>query len=335
MKIRKKTNKNLHSIKSFEITEDRIYGATGKRIIELDFDLNRLSEINGLNYVYDIHLSPDNKRLLCVSIENAFYIFDIETKTLKKTVIRKEYDRNLEGRGCWSFDGKSVLIPIQSRNFTSTIRIYSVEENTYTDLFVNKWLIWSITPVKTENKYLLRVTIKNKNINKDALVWFDGKSDTAEIYEIKKDYLSINRVEVNETEKTITLFSDNGTFVCDYTGNILKEIEIEHQTRKFSVSDLINVDTEKDEFRGLKSFFEETKSFTFDVEEQARTMFDDEEDQLLLTGTDCRLTVCDKNDPSIRAEFPVEFGVRKIGKIGKNEFIIETISSVFICSVER
>ena len=327
MKIRKKTNKNLHSIKSFEITKDRIYGATGKRIIELDFDLNRLSEINGLNYVYDILLSPDNKRLLCVSIENAFYIFDIETKTLKKTVIRKEYDRNL--------DGKSVLIPIQSRNFTSTIRIYSVEENTYTDLFVNKWLIWSITPVKTENKYLLRVTIKNKNINKDALVWFDGKSDTAEIYEIKKDYLSINRVEVNETEKTITLFSDNGTFVCDYTGNILKEIEIEHQTRKFSVSDLINVDTEKDEFRGLKSFFEETKSFTFDVEEQARTMFDDEEDQLLLTGTDCRLTVCDKNDPSIRAEFPVEFGVRKIGKIGKNEFIIETISSVFICSVER
>ena len=63
MKIKKVVNKNLRSIVSFEIADGRIFGATGRRIIELDSDLNRVSEYNGFYYTYSVKLSPDKGKL--------------------------------------------------------------------------------------------------------------------------------------------------------------------------------------------------------------------------------------------------------------------------------
>ena len=99
MKIKKVVNKNLRSIVSFEIADGRIFGATGRRIIELDSDLNRVSEYNGFYYTYSVKLSPDKGKLLCVSHGNIFYIIDLKTGEVKKNILRGKYRGNLEGRG--------------------------------------------------------------------------------------------------------------------------------------------------------------------------------------------------------------------------------------------
>ena len=81
MKIKKVVNKNLRSIVSFEIADGRIFGATGRRIIELDSDLNRVSEYNGCYYTTASNFRPTREN--CFVCRRGIYFTSLILKLAK------------------------------------------------------------------------------------------------------------------------------------------------------------------------------------------------------------------------------------------------------------
>lgn len=364
MKIKKVVNKNLRSIVSFEIADGRIFGATGRRIIELDSDLNRVSEYNGFYYTYSVKLSPDKRKLLCASQGNIFYIIDLKTGEVKKNILRGKYRGNLEGRGCWSSDGKYIYLPVwSSKDFFCALRKYSVKDGKFEDLFADRWKIFDFIYVESLKKILMFVSEKN---GKCSFVWFDEQTES--VHEIKLpegiDVFPSDMV-VNEKEKTITCYCLLGDpVVFDFNGKAIGGfVEIRKKKRTLPYPNIKPIDTDSEDIAEVKRIFEEIKeewktaeslsetepedeqqlsetvqtlmSEEFELPESIISSLDDEEDGLFFVGTCMRLMVWNRNNREDCAELPVEFGVKKIRRLGKNKVLAECMHSVILCEVTR
>lgn len=359
MKIKKIPNKNLRSIVSFEIANGRIFGLTGRRLIELDPDLNRIAEYDGFSYTYKAKLSPDKKYLLCVSVCNIFYLLNLETGEIEKNTVRGKYGGNLEGRGCWSFDGKFVYLPVFSqKNFISALRKYSVEDGSFVDLFADKWKIFDIVRVQSLKKILMLVSDDNA---RHSFVWFDEKTETVREISLPEGVNSLN-MSVDERTRTITVYNFFETpVVFDFNGKaVCGFVEIRKKKRFLPRRSLNPQASDSKDIAEIKQLFEEIKAernaadAVSDFEDEAESEFpepvisenselpedtmsatDDEEDGLFFVGTRMSLLVWDRNNLDDRAEIPVEFGVQKIERIGKNRVLAAGMSSVSLYEVVR
>jgi len=220
--------KCLSRAKSFEISENHIFIFTGSRIIILDDEFNCIDEITGLNYVNKGYLSPDKTKLLLVSTINKFYILSLSDFNLESHTIRgKNLSGNLEGNGCWSFDGNAVYIPAQSKyGKRSIFRKYCIDNFEFEDVLPNNFYIQFVKAIQPSNKYLL-VCLEANNILDSSwnLIWYDGHSFEKHIVQGFDD--AIYNIEIDETHEIIHLFGAEKNICCDYYGNILDSSKIE------------------------------------------------------------------------------------------------------------
>ncbi len=160
----------LRYAKGFCFSENYSIFCTGARTFICDRQLNILYTVEKLSYVYHAYISPDEETLLLVSNSNIFYLVGLKDFSLKKYTIRDKYNDNLEGRGCWSFDGNSLLFDVNNRKTNnSALRRYDPScDMSYEDMLAEKYRLVSITPIKELNKYLLIGQDRQKPENDDT-----------------------------------------------------------------------------------------------------------------------------------------------------------------------
>ena len=142
----------------------------------MDKQLNLIHTVEGLEYVYSAEVSPDETKLLLISNGNRFYIVDMHTFEKTRITVKAPYNHNLEGRGCWSFDGKSIWIPVQRSTgyINSTLRRYSVDDfSKYEDYLADKYYLNGISRIAKAGTYFLTGFNRQEN-NKNYFIYFDG-----------------------------------------------------------------------------------------------------------------------------------------------------------------
>ena len=200
MKFQRVKCRSLSFAKEIFVSNSYIITCTGKKANILDKQFNLLQTIEGLDYVYSAEMSPDEKELLLVSNENIFYVVNLETGFKRKVLVKTPYNYNIEGNGCWSFDGKYIYIAVMnSKNILSTLRRYDADNlEIFKDYIVEKYFLHKIFKNYNDKTYLLQGFSRNDEMT--HILFFDGedyrdflledtKNNVICNVELKKDYL--------------------------------------------------------------------------------------------------------------------------------------------------
>ena len=176
MRLERIKCKPLERAKNLCVSQSYIVGCTGQKAAIMDKQLNLIHTVEGLEYVYSAEVSPDETKLLLISNGNKFYVVDMHTFEKTRITVKPPYNYNLEGRGCWSFDGKSVWIVVQRSTgyINSTLRRYCVNDfNKYEDNLADKYYLNGISRIDSNNTYFLTSYNRQEN-NRAYFIYFDG-----------------------------------------------------------------------------------------------------------------------------------------------------------------
>ena len=176
MKLERIKCKPLERAKDLCVSQSYIIGCTGQKAAIMDRQLNLIHTVEGLEYVYFAEVSPDETKLLLISNGNKFYVVDMHTFEKTRITVKAPYNRNLEGRGCWSFDGESIWIPVQHNSgyVNSTLRRYSVHDlNNYDDYLAGKYYLNGISRIDSNKIYFLTGYNRQED-SRTYFIYFDG-----------------------------------------------------------------------------------------------------------------------------------------------------------------
>ena len=176
MKLERVKCKPLERAKNLCVSRSYVVGCTGQKAAILDKQLNLLHTVDKLEYVYCAAVSPDETKLLLISNGNKFYIVDLQTYEKTSVTVKAPYSYNLEGIGCWSFDGRSLWIPVNRSvgYINSTLRRYWLDDlSRYEDRLKDKYVITGLVPVEKTRSYFLTGYNRQEN-NRCYFIHFDG-----------------------------------------------------------------------------------------------------------------------------------------------------------------
>lgn len=251
MKLKEIKIKGFNNAKNVTVSNKYIITCTGRRALIYDSNLLLVREIKGLDYCYKAEVSPDEKYLLLISNGNRFWIVSLEDFSIKSYTIRGSYNGNLEGKGCWSFDGKKIYFCVteSKQSFLSALRSYSIENmKEKKDYLPDKYLLNSIKSVQCVGKYLL--SGYNRDEDKYYIIWFDG----AEFEEIQLDGFeyTIFDVSYDEQRECCIVYGSGYSFVCDSKGKILGKIDCIDKNMHSYINGIENIKNSKDNLEGIK-----------------------------------------------------------------------------------
>lgn len=203
------------------VSPSYIVGCTGKKAVILDRQYNLLQTVEGLDYVYKAHLSPDETQLLLISNSNKFYVTDLASGTNRKALVRAPFNYNLEGEGCWSNDGQYIYIPVvRAKGLNSTLRRYRVEDLSIDAEFLkDECLITNLHPLRMSDAYFM------VGLQRQLQRWFFivMKTDDMKHIPLEQDGGVFFRGYMQEENQEISLSSANGYMRYALNGE-LKEI---------------------------------------------------------------------------------------------------------------
>ena len=154
MQLTKIPCKHFSRAQNIRVSSRYIVVFTGACVRVLNKELELLREIRGFYHVYDGRIAPDETQLLLISTTNAFYTVSPEGQDRPQLHIVTALSENLEGQGCYSFDSRTILLPLGQ--YSSTIRCYNTSDLTdFTDISTGDLRLLSITPLPAPEKHLL------------------------------------------------------------------------------------------------------------------------------------------------------------------------------------
>ena len=340
--VLKELKKNfLKYAKGFCFSENYSVFCTGQRAFICDRELNLLYTVEKLSYVYYASVSPDEKTLLLVSNSNLFYLVDLNVFSVKKYTIRGKFSDNLEGRGCWSFEGKSLYFNVCNRKtLNSALRRYDLSNDmSYEDMLIEKYWLVSIKSVKELNKYML-IGLDRKKQELDRidcwmLIWFDGAS--FEEYPIENVDVcdGIKYAEYDVITDTVILYGHSKTFRCDFQGKILENLSffsMEKLTGSFSnvLSGLEYSNEDLDLLKRLSAFLK-MKNVSLDDSTEKICLSSD--GKKYYVGTHLGLFIIDAEIKAVLKKEEIDYGVQDIAEISKNVIAVSTWNGVKIFEV--
>lgn len=283
-----------HLSRAWDITVSRNYLAacTGRRAVILSRELELLHTVEGLDYVYAAVFSPDEAKLLLIANGSKFYILDMASKGLEKLTVRAPYNYNLEGRGCWSFDGGHILIPVQhSGSLNSTLRVYRADDLTiFEDFLPQRYNLTGIRRLEKTKFYLL--IGQDRTDDRKYLLFFDGEAVTARVLE-DSEQMVVFGCDVDEEAGIVTLYTNPQCRRYRFDGSLAEVVPPplapDDPIQKYALSP-----------RGRYRFF----------------------------GTKGGFTLTDAKTGDILAHIPEEYGVQNVTPIAPDTVALSTWSGV-------
>lgn len=201
----------LKGEKSIAFSDRYVIICTGRRAIICSRTLNILKEFDGLHYVYSAYISPDEKCLLLISSGNQFYTVNLDSFEIKAHTVTGVYSGNLEGLGCWSFDGKSFfLIGSKKKDSTCAAIQYAADTVTVSKLHISeKYSIFYIKPIKEAEKYIAIALDLSLSASENESIWrlikFDeNAAESFPITELNGDH--IRRAHYDPIRNSLEIF---------------------------------------------------------------------------------------------------------------------------------
>lgn len=328
MKLEKIDCKFLRYSKGFCFSEHYAVFCTGRTAFICNRKLECLHQVDNLFYVYKAKISPDENNVLLISNSHHFYILNLKDFSLIKHVIRGKHNGNLEGRGCFSVDGKSIYLPLfNPKTFLSVLRRYDLASlSSFEDFMDQEYMILSIQCVRSLNKYLMLVLDRTSNpeFHIYKIVWFDGRD-----FEIYRLYIEANRAEYDSDTGKIMLYDFFDTYRCDVDGKNLKLIDNPEDVNIVSsFSDAFkNLPIEKDKFDYIKNlsaaFGMENISIRDSINKVVKSL--DGNKNYVITNTG--IYICG-NDGKVLDKKRVQYGVQDVFELSPDLILIETWGGV-------
>lgn len=332
----------LKHAKSFCFSEKYSVFCTGRRAFICDRELKLLYTVEKLSYVYRASISPDEKNLLLVSNANIFYLVDLNDFAVKKYTVRGKYNGNLEGRGCWSFDGNSVLLDVENpKTVNSALRRYAMNDGmSYEDLIAERYYLVSIDAIKELNKYLL-IGMDREKFNRDepdewSMIWFNG--DSFEEFPIRHMDISLDvvkHIEYEAATNTVIIYGFPKTFRCDLQGRIIEKIApVPTEKVEISFSGVFsNLGLEKEDFDSLKSLSALFGMENLSLDDSINKMCTSSDGKKHYIGTNLGLFIVDAETGKLIKKVSIDYGVQDIAEISPGIIVVTTWGGIKVFEI--
>lgn len=332
----------LKYAKDFCFSEKYSVFCTGRRAFICDKNFNLLHTVENLAYVYKASVSPDEKTLLLISNSNILYLVDLNDFSVMKQIVRGKYNNNLEGRGCWSFGGESLYVPVCNREtFNSALRCYNLNDKmSFEDLFEEKYWLISIQPVKKLNKYLLigldRKKAELDRIDSWSLIWFDGVSfDEYPIRNIDISEDVVHSAEYEDSTNTVIIYGHLKTTRCDLCGNVIEDMLLSNAEKiTVSFSDVFaGINFNRDDFDALKKLSDLFGMENISCDDSIWKVCLSFDGKKYYVATHLGVYILDTETKSVLANKKIDYGVQNITEISPNVIAISAWSGVKIFEI--
>ncbi len=146
--------------KNLIVTSKYYIALSGQRVTFMNHSFETVKVLEKFSYAYNGYVSPDEKYLLLVPTNSKhFYLISLETfETIARVQIKNGME-TFEGRGCWSLDGRHMIVLVQHPNtFAFEVRFYDVNEPmfyTIADIPATKFFMADIIRVPEHNAYYI------------------------------------------------------------------------------------------------------------------------------------------------------------------------------------
>lgn len=335
MKLKNIRCPQLSRARNIAITGRFLIAVTGGCAHILDKELRLLKTVKGMQYMVQAYVSPDESKLLLVPTENRFYLLSLEDFTLERFTLRKPYNGNLEGNGCWSMDGKFLyLLADNPSTNNSALRCYETTDGSsyvYTDLFAERYWLSDIKPVKELNRYLLMGLERKPGEPVDSwnMLWFDGSS--LEAYPLKEmDDDVISSAEYDAVTQTVIVYGLSKTMRFDIHGNCVSAFPVPEAGKvTSSFSDVFaNVGLDPEDFDRLKELSDWYGFENISIDDSINKLCLSSDGKRYYVGTHLGLFVLDAESKAILAKQKIEFGVQNIVELSPDLIAASTWSGV-------
>ena len=221
MKLERIKCKHFVHAQNIHLSPSYLVGCTGKRAVVLDREYELVQNIDGLDYVYEVDFTRDEQEILLISTGNKFYIADLKTGNKQRVTVKTPYNDNLEGRGCWSHDGKSVLMLVtNSKNLQGALRIYQKDDLAkYEDLLAGQYQLLRIHRLGDGKTYL----IIGRNDDGNRFIYYDGSDFTHYPLADTEDQIVFNS-EVDPQTGVVTIYSIEACYRYTPEGKLIQTI---------------------------------------------------------------------------------------------------------------
>ena len=313
---------------------------TGRTAFICDRKFNLIHKAEKLSYVHHAAFSPDEKNLLLISTLNLFYILNLQDFSMTKHVIRGKYNYDLDGRGCWSLDGKLIYLLVSNpKTLNSALRCYNPDDGfSYVDFYAEKYWLQQIVPVKELGKYLLIGLDRNKaGANREDcqnLLWFDGNN--LEEHPIEEMYLDvIHSAEYDAKTNTVMVYGHDRTIRCDIHGKCLDDIPVPEEGKiTASFSDVFkDLELSGEDFESVKSLSASLGMENISISDSIYKMCLSSDGGKVYIATHLGLFVVNAATHEIMAKKKVDYGVQDIMEISPNKIAIATWNGVKVFEV--
>lgn len=319
----------LSRAKGIAISKKYLVFTTGTRVLIFNRELQLIQEIEGLRYCYDAYISPNEERVLLVSNGNWFHIFSLSDFKISRHTAKGKYNGMLRGRGCWSLDGSEVLLCVtdDKHSMLSALRIYKTEDiSEYQDKLADKYWLTSITRISDLKKYLL--TGVNRDEDKCYLIWYDGTQFEEYCVEGFDDV--VMHVTYNRKNQDFTISGLDKTIVCDYYGNVSKELLVEGYVEGSFLEVFEKCDLEKEKFEEIKSLSKALGMENLSMPDSILCTCYTNEGKYICVGTHTSLYCIDAQSNEVLARKKIQYGVHDIVEVGQNTVMVLTWNGVKI-----
>ena len=331
----------LSRAKGIAFSHTYIAACTGPRVMIYDRQFNLLKEFTNLSYVYHVYFSPDETMLALISTANLFYLVSLDDFSITKHRIGGKYCDNLEGRGCWTFDSKGLLVlPMNRETMNSILRCYSVDQvMTFNDLFPEKYWLVSIKPVPELKKYSLvgmdRIKYSLNRPDRWRLIWFDGESFAEYPILVGAENDTILSSDFDSETGTIILYTLGRTIRCDIHGKILGTVDIPEDrmlTAAFS-NVFSNCGLSEQAFREITELSASLGLEDLCVPDAVSQVCTSSNGKWSYVATQSGIFVTDKQTNAVLAKVDLEYGASSVVEISENVIAVTTWSGVKIFEV--
>lgn len=336
MRFIKESVKQFARAKAATCSKHYIVCSTGGQVKIFDNKLNLLQIIKGVRYVYKCLISPDEKKLLLISIANYFYIVELDTFCITKHTIKGKYGDNLEGKGCWSPDGNGCSFCVTSKlEVRSALRIYDdIRKDVYRDLLCDKYWLTSILAIPKRNKYLL--TGYDHANDKSYLIWYDGNRFEEFPIQGLSQCNAVRHAKFDENGECCIVIGSDSTIFCTTEGVLIKDLDLPKASSKaFSFMDIFKTVDINEESRAKIAALSKQYGFEkMNVPDEIKDVCHSSNGRYFYVATLGRLLCIDAETHKIEAEKEYSFGVEAIEEIREDLLLVTTWDSVELLRVD-
>lgn len=227
----------IKKAKKLLISKEYYIALSGQRVTFMDHSFNIIKVLEKFSYAYDGYVSPDEKYLLLVPTNSKhFYLISLETLDVIKRVQIKNGMETREGRGCWSLDGRYMLLLVQHPNtFAFEVRFYDVNDPTFytiADIPATKFFMADIMRVPEHNAYYILAKPRQfdcMNIPPLDNVLLKCVEDGYEVVTIDGHNEVPISLDYNPKTDRFTVCTTRCTFTCASDGKNVSVIDTGHE----------------------------------------------------------------------------------------------------------